>query len=129
MIRYSGLGDDSIQNFPPGDLNVTIMVETDPEWTRRGDDLCKFLDINVFEAMIGCTKQIKCLDGTTMPLHIKPGVQNGAEYASNGRGFKNVGLHRTGSLIIIINVNIPSITNTELIEKIKIIENEVNNLS
>lgn len=129
VIRYGGLGDDSNPNLPTGDLNVNVMVETSPDWARRGDDLCKVLDINVIEAMTGCTKQIACLDGTTMPITVKPGVQHGTEYASNGRGFKNINTGRVGALVIVINVIIPVITNQETIKKLESIYAEISHSS
>jgi curved DNA-binding protein len=126
VLRFGGLGDDTIPNSPPGNLNVTIMVETDPEWMRRDDSLCKVLEISLLEAMTGCTKQIKCLDGTIMPLHLKPGTQHGSEFASNGRGFRNVNSGRAGALVIIISVSIPAITNPTTINKLEQIYAEIN---
>lgn len=128
VIRYGGLGDDSNANLPPGDLNVTVMVETSTEWQRRGDDLCKVLEISVLEAMTGCTKQIKCLDGSIMPLNLKAGVQHGAEYASGGRGFRNMNTGRTGALIIIVSVVIPAVTDLETIKQLETIYASINNL-
>jgi DnaJ-class molecular chaperone len=118
VIRYGGLGDDSIPNIPPGNLNVTVMVETEISWQRRGDELVKLLDITVLEAMTGCTKEIKSLDGTTIPLVLRAGVQHGAEFASGGRGFKNINTGRAGNLVVIINIIIPAITDPDAIEKL-----------
>ena len=129
IIRYGGLGDDANPNWPPGDLNVTVMVETSPDWLRRSDDLCRVLEINVFEAMIGCIKQIDCLDGTSMPINIKPGVQHGAEYASGGRGFKNINTGRTGALIIVVSIVVPSVTDPQTIKKLESIYAEINHTS
>jgi curved DNA-binding protein len=129
VIRYGGLGDDTNPNWPPGDLNVTVMVETSPDWIRRGDDLCRALEINVLEAMTGCVKQIDCLDGTSMPINIKPGVQHGAEYASGGRGFKNINTGRSGALIIVVSIVIPSITDPQTIKKLESIYAEINHSS
>ena len=129
ILRYGGLGDDSIPNIPPGNLNVTIMVEPDDEWFRRDYDLCKELEINVLEAMTGCVKEIKCLDGTIMPLRIRPGIQHGKEYASGGRGFRDPNTGRAGSLIIIISIQIPAVTNTDLTEKLKELYAEISKTS
>lgn len=129
IIRYGGLGDETNPKLPPGDLNVTVMVETDPEWERRGDDLCKILQISILEAMTGCTKQIECLDGISIPINIRPGVTHGTEFASNGRGFKNINTNRIGSLIIIINIVIPRVTDTNLIKKLETIYAEINHTS
>lgn len=126
VIRYGGLGDDSIPNIPAGNLNVTVMVEADPEWQRRGSDLCKQIEISVFEAMTGCTKIIKCLDGVSMPLTLRPGIQSGTEFTSGGRGFRDVNSNRAGNLVIVVNVKIPEITDPLLIEQLKNIHAQIN---
>jgi curved DNA-binding protein len=129
VLRFGGLGDDSIPKIPPGNLNVTIMVETDPVWYRRDDHLCQVINISLFEAMAGCTKQIKCLDGTVMPLNLRPGIQHGAEFASNGRGFRNINSGRPGALIIIVSIDIPAITDPNIIKKLEEIYAEINHTS
>lgn len=128
-IRYGGLGDDSNPRLQAGDLNVTVMVETHNEWDRRGDDLCKVLEITALEAMTGCVKQITCLDDTVMPITIRPGVQHGTEFASNGRGFRNINSQRSGALLIIISVKIPAVTDQTLIKKLETIYAEINHSS
>ena len=118
-IRYGDLGDDSIPNLPRGNLNVTVMVEADPEWERRGNDLITTLTVSVVEAMTGCMKEVVCLDGTTMPLRLRPGIQHGAEFASGGRGFRDVSPGRVGSLIVVLNIDIPAVTDPQLIQELQ----------
>jgi curved DNA-binding protein len=113
-VRYSGLGDDSIPNLARGDLNVTIMVEADPKWERRGNDLYTRLSVNVLEAMIGCNKEIECIDGQKLTLNLRPGIQPGAEFSSGGRGFRDINSGRPGSLFVIIEVEIPSVSDATL---------------
>lgn len=127
VLRFAGLGDDSIPNFPPGNLNVTVMVEIDPEWYRRDNDLCKELTIDWLDAMTGCTKDIKCLDGSTMPLKIRPGIQHGQEFSSAGRGFRDSNFGRIGALVIIVKVVIPAVTNQKTIQKLKDLYSEISN--
>lgn len=129
VLRFRGLGDDSIPGIPPGNLNVNIIVEPDAEWHRRDNHLCKVLTIDVFEAMLGCTKQIDLLDGTSMPLKIRPGISHGSEFTSNGRGFRDPNTGRTGSLVIIVNVSIPEILNPKLIKIVNDLKNEITTLS
>lgn len=112
-IRYADLGDDSIPGVPRGNLNVTVLVEHDPMWERHEHNLITRLKITALEAMIGCSKNVTCLDGFNMPLKIRPGIQHGAEFASGGRGFKDLNSGRTGSLIVIIEVDIPAVTDSQ----------------
>lgn len=127
VIRYGGLGDDSIPNAPRGNLNVNIMVEADPEWERIGPNLCTKVHINILEAMTGCTKEIKCLDGIVMPLKIRPGIPPGTEFASQGRGFRDVNTGMVGNLIIIVSVQIPAITDQNLKQELESLYAKISN--
>jgi curved DNA-binding protein len=118
-IRYGDLGDDSIPNLPRGNLNVTVMVEADPEWERRGNELITVLTVTALEAMTGCMKEVICLDGSTMPLRLRPGIRHGAEFASGGRGFRDVNTGRVGSLIVVLNIDIPAVTDPQLIRELQ----------
>ena len=119
VIRYGGLGDDTIPHFPRGNLNVSVMVEVDAEWERRGNDLFRVVTINAFEAMTGCTKDVICLDGTTMPLKIRAGITPGTEFASGGRGFRDINTGRTGNMIIVINVDMPAVLDLQLRQELE----------
>lgn len=120
-IRYGDLGDDSIPNIPRGNLNVTIVVENDPQWERRGNDLCTTLTVTALEAMTGCMKEVTCLDGFTMPLKLRPGIKHGAEFASGGRGFRDINTGRMGSLIVILDIDIPAVTDPQLVQELQAI--------
>lgn len=128
-IRHPGLGDDSFNNFPPGDLNIQILVENDPEWMRRNDDLCKIVSINSFEAILGCTKEIQCIDGSILPIKIRPGVNSGTEFSSKGRGFNNISSGRVGNLIVVVEVITPTINDENLLKQIENINAQLNSLS
>jgi len=124
-IRYSGLGDDSMQGAPRGNLNVTILVQPDPIYRRQDDDVYMTVDITPIEAMVGCRKTIKTLTGQTMDLDIRPGVESGVEYASNGHGFVNVNIGNRGRFVSVINIKSTAITNPQLIEKLRQLDAEI----
>ncbi len=118
-IRYPDLGDDAIPGVPRGNLNVTVLVERDSDWERHDNNLITRLKITALEAMVGCSKTVNCLDGFTMPLNIRPGIQHGAEFASGGRGFKDLNSGRTGSLIVLIEVEIPAVTDSQIRQELE----------
>jgi curved DNA-binding protein len=126
-IRYTGLGDDSNPQAPRGHLNVTIIIMPNPDFTRDGDDLYTTVDINPIEAMIGCRKQVKNINGNTMMLDIRAGVETGTEFASTGQGFPNVQTGQRGRFVSVIRIKTPAITDTAILEKLKQINNEINN--
>jgi curved DNA-binding protein len=123
-IKYHGLGDDSDPNIPRGDLNVTVIVESIQNYERRGNHLLAYILINPIEAMIGCTKTIENLDGTQFNITIRSGVQHGAEFVTKGLGFKNLRNSR-GNLVIVVGIEVPSITDAKIKEKLEEIYAEI----
>jgi curved DNA-binding protein len=125
-IRYQGLGDDSVHTAPRGNLNVTIVVLPDPVFRRQEDDLYTTLNINPIEAIIGCRKKVKFITGEEKEVHIRPGVETGVEYSSASLGFANPHHGSKGRFVIVVNIKTPNISNPELIEKLKQINDELN---
>lgn len=124
-IKYHGLGDDSDPNLPRGDLNVTIMVERDKNYDRRGNDLINYIFINPIESMIGCVKSIENLDGTKININIRPGVQHGTEFLTQGLGFRDIRGNK-GNLITVIAIESQAITDLTLKKKLEEINEEIN---
>jgi len=118
-IRYSGLGDDSVPNAPRGNLNVTILVQPDPNYERQGDDLFATIEITPIEAMIGCKKNVKTLSGSTLNLDIRPGSEDGARYEANGNGFPNVNNGMRGKFISLVKIKTPAVTDPNLVAQLQ----------
>jgi curved DNA-binding protein len=128
-IRYPGLGDDGIAGAPRGNLNVTILVQPDPNYERRGDDLYQYVELSPIEAMIGVKKKITSLTGQQLDLDIRAGVEHGTEFASNGTGFPNVNTGYKGRFVSIIKIKTPAVTNPEMIEKLRTLDAELSKRS
>ena len=128
-IRYNGLGDDSFPNMQRGNLNVHVIVEPDSKFERRGDDICTVLEIDAFEAMLGCTKRIVTIDDKHIQIKVRPGIEHGGEYSASGMGFQNARTYRSGNFIIVIHITVPAITNEEIKEKLENIRKEINSSS
>lgn len=109
VIRYHGLGDDSISHVPRGDLLVQYHVEVHDTFVRRKDDLCSLLTVNAIEAMIGADKNIIGLDGTKYHIEVSPGTIPNQEIIIKNRGFYNISSANTGNHVIIVEVDIPEI--------------------
>jgi curved DNA-binding protein len=128
-IRYNGLGDDSIPQMPRGNLNVTVIVMPDPKFSRNGDDLYTTVNINPIEAMIGCRKSIKTINGSTIDLEIRAGVESGVEFASHGNGFPNVNTGVKGRFVSVVNIKTPAVTNPLLVEELRRLNDAINQTS
>ncbi len=124
-IRYQGLGDDSNPNIQRGNLNVTIIVAPDPEFERRGDDLYAVVAITPIEAMIGCRKKVTKINGQSMDLDLKPGIESGSEYASNGNGFKNPHSGKIGRFVTVVKIQTPAVTDPNLVNQLKILNDKI----
>lgn len=118
-IRYPNLGDDSIPNLPRGNLNVQVVVEHDPEYERRGNDLWTYMNISALEAMIGCIKNVKCLDGTTLNLSVRAGTEHGTDFCASGKGFKDLNTGQLGNFFISVKIIIPAVTDVQLVSELQ----------
>lgn len=124
-IRYSGLGDDSIPGAPRGNLNVTILVQPDPNYERHGDDLYTNIEISPIEAMIGCTKSVKTLSGSVLNLEIRGGSEDGARYEAQGNGFPNVNTGMKGRFVSIVKIKTPAVIDPVIIQRLQQLQNEI----
>jgi curved DNA-binding protein len=128
-IRYQGLGDDSVAGAPRGNLNVTVVVMPDANFVRQGDDLYTTLNISPIDAMIGCRKKVKFITGVDKELEIRAGIETGAEFATNGHGFSNPHTGRKGRFVTVIRIEVPTITNPDVIKKLKEIQDIIDTKS
>lgn len=128
-IRYNGLGDDSIAGLGRGNLNVTVLIVPDPMFARNGDDLYTTVHINPIEAMIGCRKTIKTITGSNIDLEIRPGVENGVEFAQGGAGFPNVNTGIKGRFVSVINIKGQAVTDPALVAELQKINDAINKRS
>jgi curved DNA-binding protein len=123
IIKIKGHGAAGRNGGPNGDLFLTFLINEDPEFKRKGNDLYKNNEIDLYTAILGDEIQIDTLSGK-VKLKVKPGTQNGTKVKLKGKGFpvyKNESLF--GDLYISYNVKIPS----DLTEKEKELFNELKN--
>lgn len=122
VIKVQGYGDDSVPNAPRGSLNVQIAVEPHKDFYRHRDDLVANIDITPIEAMIGCIKTIKDLDGKEHTLNVQPGVTHSTEYTINFNGFNNIHNGHKGRFVGRVQIMSKPITDMGLIKQLKDIQ-------
>jgi curved DNA-binding protein len=128
-IQFTGMGDDSNNQWPRGNLNCTVTVDNDPNFARRGDDLTTVIEIDPIEAMIGCTKDVEIITGKIMKIQVRPGITHGGEYAAQGLGFTNLQTNRRGHFVIVILIKVPEIKDPKIKKKLEDIRNEISKIS
>jgi len=129
ILKFKGMGDDTYPQLARGDLNVSILVAEDLNFTRRNNDITTIIEIDAIEAMIGCNKPVETIDGRLLNIKIRPGMTHGGEYSSKGLGFTNITTGQQGDFVIIIYIKIPTIHDEKIKKKLLDIKNELNNLS
>jgi curved DNA-binding protein len=122
-VRYPGLGDHSVKDAPRADLFVQFHFRPHPNFEQYGIDLVTQITVNCLEAIVGCEKEIRGLDGTVLKLTIPPGTQYGTKFGLSNQGLYSTNEPGRGRLIAIADVHVlQHLTDAEL-EKIKEIVN------
>jgi len=112
-LRVSGEGDAGARGGNPGDLYVYLFVESDSEFTRDGINIKSEITISYLQAILGCSLEIKTVDGTE-ELHIPPGTQPGKVLTLENKGVPKLGNPVSrGNHLITIRVSIPTKFNAE----------------
>jgi DnaJ-class molecular chaperone len=109
VLRLAGMGDDTHQNIPRGDLHLTVNIEPHRIYQRQGDDLLRQISISCFDAILGKTLTFETIDNKTLEIMIKAGTQHGQILAVQGYGMPYMGDQRMkGRLLIEIKVSVPT---------------------
>lgn len=129
QMRLGGMGDDTIRDLPRGDLIIHIEVDRDPKFHRDDMSIVTRLEIDVFDAMLGCKRTIKNLDESDVELVIRPGTQNGQRYACKGLGFPSLKFNNLkGDLIVHVTVKTPAVVDPRYVEKVTKLAEEIRNM-
>ena len=127
MIKFAGLGSDSISNAPRGDLIVRIKILRHKTWERDGINLHTKLKVNMFDLILGTRKEVRTLSKKNLSVSIPKGTQIGTVFNITGEGLPNIHNNRhRGNLYITIVAETPTVENAELLQRIKNIRDELN---
>ena len=124
-IRLKGYGQPGINNGPSGDLYIAFRIAQDPVFKRKGDDLYKQIEIDLYTAVLGGEIMIDTLTGK-VKFPVKQNTQQDTTVRLRGKGFpvyKKDG--QFGDLYITVKVKLPE----KLTDKEKDLFTELSNLS
>jgi DnaJ-class molecular chaperone len=127
-IKYPGLGDNLFESLPRGDLYVRIHVTGQPDFAVNGLDLVKKIDIDCINAIIGHELVIDGLDAKRFSIAIPAGTQPGSKFRIPHQGLYAMNQNHRGSLIVIANIIIPTVTDPTQVQLLKTIQNTINPL-
>ena len=115
QIKLKGQGGSGTEGAPSGDLYLTFIIQPDPVFKRKDNDLFMDVTMDLYTATLGGELLINTMDGQ-VKMKVKPGTQPGSKARLKGKGFpvyKKDG--EFGDLIVTYHVQIP----TNLTEKQK----------
>lgn len=113
-MRVPGLGGEGLGAGRPGDLYVSIEVEDDGRFERRGTSLFTLLEISFAQAALGDELQLAGVD-KAVAINVPPGTQPGTPIVLRGEGLPPLHGGRRGDLAVQINVKVPTdLTDTQV---------------
>lgn len=124
-LRVAGKGVQRFSNLPAGDLYITIHIVMPRDWGRDGDDLYVRAQIDAISAMIGKSVEVSHITGKKYRVEIPPGIQAGEKVRLKGLGMINPSNSIVGSLYVVVDILIPTITDRNDVELLNTIRGKL----
>jgi molecular chaperone DnaJ len=111
-LRVPGQGLPGPPGAGTGDLYVEVDVEADSRFERDGADIVTRVHVPFTEAALGAEIRVPALEAeeeeAVVPLVLPPGTQSGAIFTVKGRGVPRLDGRGRGSLVIVVQVDVPT---------------------
>ena len=114
QFNLQGKGPRNNPGSDPGDLIVRVHVINPPEWDRERDDLFIRVQVDYFQAMIGTEVEIVHLNNNKLRIKIPKRTAPGSRLKLSGFGMPNPNNGIQGNLYVVVDVNLPSLTDTQI---------------
>ena len=124
VIKLKGKGDAGKKGGESGDLYLRIIVEKDPIFERKEDDLFMKLPISISQAVLGDKIKIKTLEKKEIFVKIPNSVQSGKILKVSNKGIPHVSGFGRGDLYIELIVKTPQDLTSEQKELFKKLKKE-----
>ena len=106
-IRVPGQGEPGRQGGEAGDLYLRVRHAAHPEFSARGADLLRDLEVAPWEAVLGAEVVVSTLDGA-IKLKVPAGSAAGQTLRVRGRGLPRGKSGERGDLLVTLQVVLPS---------------------
>lgn len=107
-IRLKGQGGEGIHGGPNGDLFIQFEIEPHTDIQRKGNDLYKTQEVDLYTMLLGGEMLVDTFSGK-VKVKIKPETANGTKVRLKGRGFP---IYKKdddfGDLFISLDVKLPT---------------------
>ncbi len=105
-VRIEHEGEVGYRGTEPGDLYISVRVQSSKEYTRDGFNLHKDVPVSFTEASLGAKIKVKTLEGN-IELKIPAGTQSGTVFKLSGKGIPHINSNRKGDLMLTARVVTP----------------------
>jgi molecular chaperone DnaJ len=117
-VRVPGKGNAGQNGGPPGDLYISIEVESHPIFRRDGANILLRVPITMPEATLGAQIEVPTLQGRTT-IKIPPGTKSGQKFRLKEIGAPLPGGRRRGDELIEVAIVPPSPPSQKIKELMK----------
>ena len=114
-VKFVGLGDNAVQQFPRGDLNVLIQIMRDPYWMIDGAHVRSKETLPLISLLKGTDIIVKTIEGKEIKVNIPRGTKPGTTLNLAGHGLP-VNHRQRGNAYIKIDVVMPKLTEDQLMQ-------------
>ncbi len=106
VVRVPGQGAPGARGGAPGDLLITINVNSHKLFNRKGNNIYLEVPISLKEALLGAKIEVPSPNGR-LALKIPAGTQSGTNFRFRGKGFASLKSLGPGDFFITTRVMIP----------------------
>jgi molecular chaperone DnaJ len=117
-VRIPGKGNAGRNGGSPGDLYITIDVDSHPFFKREGKNIYVKVPITVPEATLGAKVEVPTLYGKTT-IKIPPGTKSGQKFRLKDKGAPIPGKRIKGDQFVEVNIVPPSALDVRVREIMK----------
>lgn len=107
QLRMAGKASSGINGGPNGDVYIEFKVKPHPLYQRDKSDIYIKVPLTITEAIMGCKKTIKTVQGD-VNVDIPAGTQNGDKEKLRGKGIDDEKYGKKGDTYLIYNIIIPT---------------------
>lgn len=120
-VRIKGKGNAGQNGGPPGDLFITIDVDSHPVFKREGSNIYVKVPITVPEATLGAKIDVPTVHGKST-IKIPPGTNSGQKFRLRDKGAPIVGKKGNGDQFVEVSIVPPPFEDEKIREMMKELE-------
>lgn len=123
-LRMSGRGE-AVAHGVPGDLYITLHVQSHKIWRREDDDLVADLEIKLTEAVLGTRKELQAVKGDSLVIDVPERTAPGTILRMREKGIPGVKRGgKAGDLLIKVSFAQPARPSKKAKELLRELEKE-----